>query len=266
MTEGLDLDVIACRIRLSARQTLRFPPVAANTFRGALGFVLAPEWFRPVATAGPSGLRARPRPFVLRANHLDCRVIEPGEQFELTLNLFTPAACEPFQAAFDQVADAGITAVRSRLDILEWDRRMLRLDLAPRTGAPSAVAVEFLTPTELKGAPDFEPPPFNVLAARLRDRVSSLRAFYGDGPLRLDHAGLVARAGEVTMIHADVAVRKHTRLSTRTGLIHPLGGFHGRVDYAGPLAEFLPFLEAGHWTGVGRQTVWGKGWIRATAI
>jgi hypothetical protein len=27
------------------------------------------------------------------------------------------------------------------------------------------------------------------------------------------------------------------------------------------MAEFLPYLEAARWTGVGRQTVWGKGEI-----
>jgi hypothetical protein len=35
----------------------------------------------------------------------------------------------------------------------------------------------------------------------------------------------------------------------------------GSADYEGDLAEFLPFLEAARWTGVGRQTVWGNGEI-----
>ncbi len=51
------------------------------------------------------------------------------------------------------------------------------------------------------------------------------------------------------------------RRSGRTGKTHPIGGFIGSADYEGELAEFLPFLEAARWTGVGRQTVWGKGEI-----
>ena len=51
------------------------------------------------------------------------------------------------------------------------------------------------------------------------------------------------------------------RFSTRTGQAHPLGGFIGEAEYHGDLAEFMPWLEAARWTGVGRQTVWGKGAI-----
>ena len=34
------------------------------------------------------------------------------------------------------------------------------------------------------------------------------------------------------------------------------------AEYAGHLAEFLPWLRAARWVGVGRQTVWGKGDVR----
>jgi hypothetical protein len=33
------------------------------------------------------------------------------------------------------------------------------------------------------------------------------------------------------------------------------------VEYEGELTPFLPFLRAGEWAGVGRQTVWGKGFF-----
>ena len=35
----------------------------------------------------------------------------------------------------------------------------------------------------------------------------------------------------------------------------------GGAAYEGELDEFMPFLRAAKWTGVGRQTVWGKGEI-----
>ena len=35
----------------------------------------------------------------------------------------------------------------------------------------------------------------------------------------------------------------------------------GSVEYEGDLTPFLPFLRAGEWAGVGRQTVWGKGFF-----
>jgi hypothetical protein len=33
----------------------------------------------------------------------------------------------------------------------------------------------------------------------------------------------------------------------------------GEAEYEGELGEFVPYLKAGKWVGVGRQTVWGKG-------
>ncbi len=51
------------------------------------------------------------------------------------------------------------------------------------------------------------------------------------------------------------------RRSSRTGQTHSIGGFIGEAEYEGDLREFVPFLRAAKWTGVGRQTVWGKGEI-----
>jgi hypothetical protein len=52
------------------------------------------------------------------------------------------------------------------------------------------------------------------------------------------------------------------RRSSRTGDVHGIGGFLGEVEYSGDLAEFVPFLQAGYWVGLGRHTVWGNGVIR----
>ncbi len=118
--------------------------------------------------------------------------------------------------------------------------------------------VRFLTPTELKGA---ERPEFGVLLARIRDRVSTLREMYGDGPLAIDFKALGERASLVSMARCELARVAAERVSRGTGQRHSLGGFTGIAEYAGELAEFAPYLEIARWTGVGRQTVWGKGEI-----
>jgi hypothetical protein len=51
------------------------------------------------------------------------------------------------------------------------------------------------------------------------------------------------------------------RRSGRTGQRHGIGGFVGFAEYEGDLAEFVPYLEAAHWTGVGRHCTWGNGEI-----
>lgn len=240
---------------------------------------------------GPSGLADPPRPFVFRAAHLDGRRFEPGENFHFDVHIFDmrdPAlAC--FVRAFAHLAHEGLGPGRGRaalvrVDQLGADRRPrvevfngetclvrealppLELDLAPREEAVERVRVRFLTPTELKRAGEVTlRPEFGVLFARIRDRISTLRALYGPGPLAIDFKGLGERAERVRLTRSALRWTETMRRSGKTGAHHPFGGFTGDVEYAGALAEFLPFLETAQWTGVGRQTVWGKGAVEVEA-
>jgi CRISPR-associated endoribonuclease Cas6 len=289
------------RFHFLARGRILFPSgEPANTLRGAFGNTLRSiacrpqcpgfqgrsvrecEWsgsceyariFEPVARGtGPSGLRDRPRPFVFRAAHLDGVALAPGEPFWFDVHLFEmrPAALEHFERALAELARAGLGPGRSRAELAKVE---------PVGGAPVSVAlnqspqdarrlqVEFLTPTELKSG--FEPaatPEFGLLFARARDRVSTLRSLYGAGPLDIDFRGLGERARAIRMTRCELRQVEAKRRSSRTGQVHSLGGFIGSADYEGELGEFLPFLEAARWTGVGRQCVWGKGEIRVRVI
>ena len=63
------------------------------------------------------------------------------------------------------------------------------------------------------------------------------------------------------MIRCELQTVKGERLSRGTGQRHSIGGFIGVAEYEGAVTKFMPYLEAARWTGVGRQTVWGKGEI-----
>jgi hypothetical protein len=138
------------------------------------------------------------------------------------------------------------------------------------TGVPERVnriQVRFVTPTELKsGHQVAERPEFSILFGRLRDRISTLRALYGAGPLEIDFHGMGERAAAVRINRCELTRTDAERLSSRTDQRHPLGGFVGDVEYGGELSEFLPYLDLGNWVGVGRQTVWGKGQIMTRFI
>jgi hypothetical protein len=136
----------------------------------------------------------------------------------------------------------------------------VELDLDPQPDAPTRIQVEFLSPTELKHEGVLAArPEFPILFSRIRDRVATLSRLYGAGPLDLDYIGSSARAAEVKMIRCEVHREQTERRSSKTGQSHSIGGFVGVAEYEGDLAEFLPFLRAAKWTGVGRQSVWGKG-------
>jgi hypothetical protein len=256
MAAGQSFDVVACRLSFSSAAPVRFPATAANTFRGALGYVLNESVFRPRQTTGPSGLADPPRPFVLQADSLDGQTLDGG--FELGLNLFDASLEPEFKSAFEKVAAAGITAQRVKLRLEGWTARrvVIALDDAPEA---SSVRVRFETPVELKGWDGDGLPPFGILARRLRDRLSALRALYGPGPLEIDFQGFGGRADGVSALGGRMENVCGERRSARTGMVHPLGGVTGWAEYEGELGEFVPYLRAGSYAGVGRQTVWGRG-------
>jgi len=268
----------ACRFSFLARDSIRFPAVVpANVLRGGFGLMLRrvacscgasashgadctyARFFEPEAlTGGPSGLRDHPRPFVFRARSLDGRTIAAGEPFEFGMNVFeTRYQVHPLlEKAFVELAAEGLGPTRGRAELAGTDQRPVSLDLTPSTESIDRAIVSFLTPTELKGAGN---PEFAVLFARIRDRISTLRALYGAGPLDIDFQSMAARAAQITMVRCHIADGVASRYSSRTGQRHQLNGFTGEAEYTGPLDEFLPYLSAAQWTGVGRQTGWGKG-------
>lgn len=242
--------------------------------------------------AGPSGLADWPRPFVFRASHLDGVTVEAGQEFHFDLNLFDlrDPALAYFVLAFAQLARDGVGPRRGRAQLVSvW-----RLDGQGDSGVPiydgsefvireavppvsvslsatgeavRSVDVEFLSPTELKSGHEIAArPEFPILFARVRDRIGTLRALYGPGPLEIDFKAMGERAAGVRLTRSDLHQVDVNRLSTRTGQTHSLGGFIGSAEYEGDLTEFVPYLEAAYWTGVGRQTVWGKGVIRTTKL
>jgi hypothetical protein len=267
---GTRFDLIRLRFEFTALDPIHFPPgKAANILRGAFGLALDGDAYARIfaparGESGPSGLADPPRQFVVRARHLDGATVRAGDAFYFDFHLFTvdpavrPAICQ----AFAETARAGIGPGRGTAELRSAEAEPVSIDLAPLPEAPARIRVEFLSPTELKQAGEIvQRPRFDVLLARIRDRVSTLRELYGPGPLEIDFAAMGARAAAVEMTACGLRHVDAERRSSRTGQTHPIGGFTGWADYEGPLAEFLPFLEAARWTGVGRQAVWGKGEI-----
>ncbi|HLJ26485.1 MAG TPA: CRISPR system precrRNA processing endoribonuclease RAMP protein Cas6 [Candidatus Angelobacter sp.] len=311
--EPLSFELFAFRLRFRALESLYFPPgKAGNVIRGALGqtfkkFVCRPNCpgartceqryncayaclFEPTARIeGPSGLADWPRPFVIRAAHLDGRRLGAGETFHFDFSIFElrDPALAYFAFSFSQLLREGMGPGRAATELTAiheldgmrqehaqifdghtlLEQHTITLSLEAETQPVHRAEVRFLTPTELKGTGQIlRTPDFGVLFARSRDRIHTLRQIYGRGPLPLDFTGLGERARLVKLVRSNVQWQNPERRSGRTGQTHSLGGFVGSAEYEGDLAEFLPYLRAASWTGVGRQTTWGKGHIEIRAL
>jgi hypothetical protein len=250
--------------------------------------------FEPACLDGPSGLADAPRPFVVRAGALDGQSYQSGEAFWIDVHIFD--LHEPivayFVLAFHQLAASGIGAERGRIRLIhvcaldaarcpgariydadaDGNRSLtvaalttlgdlLSLPLDPLEDAgPQSLTLRFITPTELKSdGKILREAPFGIVFARARDRVATLSALYGSGPIEIDFRGMAERAALVGVASSTLRWESHKRRSSRTQQVHPLSGFIGEVRYQGNMAEFIPFLRAASWAGIGRQTVWGKG-------
>jgi hypothetical protein len=253
-------DLFALRYSFTAEAPVHFPTgETANLFRGQFGKILYrrhpdayARFFSPVAEGGPSGLKDPPRPFVLRVRHLDGATLD---HFHVGLNVFETNYPE-IGAIGDAMAELGRESLRAALIRMEG-QEILGLPLAGSRPV-QRVRIQFLSPTELKTA---DRPDFGPLFSRIRDRISTLRALYGAGPLEIDFKPVGERAAAIRMTDCDIRRVAAERVSRTTGQRHPLGGFVGVCEYEGDLTEFIPYLEIASYTGVGRQTVWGKGEI-----
>jgi hypothetical protein len=284
-----NFEFLRFRFHFRAVDAVHFPAgKSGNLIRGALGLILRDtaspaayaRLFEPGSQLGkaPSGLGDWPRPFILRADDLDGRTVPQGGRFCFDVHVFDLRApvLAYFHGALAQFGAQGIGPGHGRVSLegteqVDLEDRVapvsgaspLTLHLEPQPGPVGRLQVRFVSPTELKsGGAVAQRPEFAILFARLRDRISTLRALYGPGPLAVDFRGMGERAAAVRMSRCDIRWEKSERKSGRTGQVHPLGGFIGEAEYQGELAEFVPWLRAARWVGVGRQTVWGKGDVR----
>ncbi|MBY0506655.1 MAG: CRISPR system precrRNA processing endoribonuclease RAMP protein Cas6 [Bryobacteraceae bacterium] len=245
--------------------------------------------FEPTWPAGPSGLADPPRAFVFRPAGLEGRALEAGEPFFFDLHLFSPRPdlLAFFVLTFRQLGVEGVGPGRVPVELIrvhpldEQHQEQtavfangtlagaaspgLTLALAGTSQQPGILRIAFTTPTEFKDAGSVAlRPAFGPLFRRLANRIGNLCALYQGGRPDHDLAALAHSADHLRIAGGTVTWAEAERRSSRTGQKHSLGGFTGWVDYEGDYGPFLPWLKAGQWTGVGRQTVWGKGALKVS--
>jgi hypothetical protein len=228
--------------------------------------LLPPDLFAPQNTgsAGPSGFADPPRSFVLRSWHLDSNEYSDGQTFWFDVHQFQLS--EAFEQACEQLRELG--ASRGSVELERIETSSVEIDLGETVPACQRLRIDFVSPTELKDQSALIlKPEFAIVARRLITRIANLRSTYQQSPANIDFTALFEEVDKIRMTSHQVTTHYAERFSTRTKQTHPLGGFIGWAEYEGPgLHAFVPYLHAGSYTGVGRQTVWGKGSITLTAL
>jgi hypothetical protein len=255
-----------------------------------------PSTFEPRPPAGGdrlSNFSNLPAPFVFDVPAGEQTEYRPGEVVEFGLTAVGRAArlAPYYVTAFRQLADEGIGPRRARFDLVEVSAvgRGGGGDVVPiyrntepvvRLNAPSLRAgdlrqagdeerdrltLRFVTPMDLKdGGAAVEVPRFGAIMRRLRDRVSALAAFFGDGPIEIDFKGVSALADGVRLVEDRTRLVSVSRHSSRTGQRHDIGGIVGEAAYEGEgIGRLMPLVRLGEVLHVGKHAAFGNGGITA---
>ena len=247
-------------------------------------------------TSPPEGARefARnqevPRPYVFEPPDGTKMEYEPGERMHFGFTVVGRAAeyMPYFIYAFSKMGDEGVGRRRARYKLERvvaknplvgtreevFDGEVVknrRLQTVWKNAVSAArkldnerVRLEFLTPTFVKfeGRVSPEAPSFVALVQALLIRIPMLSAVHCGEVWHEDFKELVARAGEVETVRDETTWVSFRRYSSFKKKSEPLEGVVGHAEYAGPLEEFLPLLEMGQLTHVGKRAVFGLGRYR----
>lgn len=235
-----------------------------------------------------AGVADPPRSYVLRSPVLDELQFMPGDRFSVDLHLFdlSQPCLRYFILAYMQLSEEGLGPRRARVSLesvvrLGADRQPgrtvfdgqniepdaeanpVRLNLAPPRTPVHNLRLMFLTPTALRvDNHSTMQPDFPAIVARACERIAALSGFYQGRGLDADVGGMCQRARAVHLVAPNTRLLRFERHSTATGETHELSGFVGSADYFGDLTEFVPYLRAAYWTGIGKHTVWGSGAVQ----
>ena len=245
-------------------------------------------------TPPPSGTKvmrkyeAAPHPFVIEPPLQKKMDYKPGDQFSFGLTLIGKAVdyLPYFIYTFDQLGGMGIGKGRGKFELKEVQSRengedsaiiyssgtkqlkpfkpkkiVVETDTRESGQEITALTIEFLTPTRLyyseRLVVDLE---FHILVRQLLRRISLLSYFHcGIDPSVWDFKGLINKALEVKATEKNLRWYDWERYSARQETRIKMGGFVGKIAFAGDLTPFWPYLLLGEYVHVGKGSSFGLG-------
>jgi hypothetical protein len=103
---------------------------------------------------------------------------------------------------------------------------------------------------------------FDMIVRNLLRRLQLLSTFYCDGPDFVDFTSLIEKSKEVKVIDKKINWQQQMRFSYRQEKNVSMGGVSGWIEFAGNLAEFIPYLKIGEFLHLGKGTGLGLGKIK----
>ena len=226
-------------------------------------------------------LREIPRPFVIEPPPETKMVYNQGETLQFNLILIGKAIdyLPYFIFTFKELGKKGIGRDRGRYALEQVDNFSrekvydgrddtiknidsviaLRKNLDDYTDN-GHLSLSFLTPTRIKFRKDLVvKPEFHVILRSLLHRMSALSYFHCGRELEVDYKALILAAERIKTKDSHLKWTDWERYSLRQDTRMKLGGFVGKITYAGDFKQFLPLLLMGQYTHIGKNCTFGLG-------
>lgn len=225
-----------------------------------------------------------PHPFIIEPPQRTGIEVAKGEPLEFRLILVGRAMdyLPYFVCAFQMMAAQGLGAQRLKFEleqvtalagrrkkaVFRKDAQRLAAEYPRLTAgqivgpakAPTAITVNFLTPTLIKDNDRLSlQPPFKLLVRNLLRRISALERFHCGNEPTWDYQVLLKKAEEVETSGSDLGWKDWVRYSTRIKDKMEIRGIIGRICYRGDLGPFWSLLRLGELLHVGKWTSFGLG-------
>ena len=239
----------------------------------------------PDASSRMRNYTRAPHPFVIEPPQDTKTTYEPGSSLGFGLTLIGKAIdyLPYFIYAFERLGkERGIGRGRGSFDVerVTWvdakgterliysgEKKVLTNCFHPLTiqdfslpQSTELVTLNYLTPTRITYEGQLHTAPqFHVIVRNLLRRLSNLAYFHCGGELALDFRGIIEKSKEIETRDENVHWHDWERYSARQDTRMKMGGFVGKVDYQGNLAEFVPLLKLGEKVHVGKGTGFGLG-------
>lgn len=225
-----------------------------------------------------------PHPFIIEPPTDGKLLYEPGERLSFDLVLIGKATdfLPYFVYTFGELAKAGIGKGRGKYTLLSVSRGgetiygsgdgVIQAAAPHSLSLPDEIAFEgdgparscelhLLTPVRIVYRRHLSTSlPFGILIRNLLRRIALLSYFHcGREAPHWNYREIIARAETIETAGDSLRWHDWVRYSARQDQKLKMGGLVGRIGYRGPLAPFMPILEAGTVLHVGKGTAFGLG-------
>lgn len=205
-----------------------------------------------------------PKPFVLNPFLMRKKIYNPGDTFELGINLFGPfTQCpEIISQAFCEMGRLGFADGNAPFDVKEAFICHNPDKLIFNTG--KRIGIDFISPLQIRERGKYiRKPEFSSIFRRIYGRIRNLIYFYENEELEEDMSYVSNLLPEIRIFSCFMEKTENSFRIPKEGVKQRFDGMEGRIVYEFPSEKdadmFLPWLSKGMSVHIGKNTSWGMG-------